>query len=74
MIKRSQLFTWLLDQMESSESEDERKLILTLGHYINELELEVDNTYWNCDHKASSTGDVFDKAAILSRSNTEMPT
>lgn len=74
MIKRSQLFTWLLDQMESSESEDERRLILTLGHYINELESEVDNTYWNCDHKANSTGDVFDKAAILSRSNTEMPT
>lgn len=74
MIKRSQLFTWLLDQMESSEREDERTLILTLGHYVNELEDELNKTYFNIAECQVNNDDVLQRAAILSRSNTEMPT
>lgn len=74
MIKRSQLFTWLLDQMESSEREDERKLILTLGHYINELEDELNKAYFNIAECQVTNNDVLHRAATLSGSNTEMPT
>lgn len=74
MIKRSQLFTWLLDQMESSESEEERRLILTLGHYINELEDELNKTYFNVAECQVTNNDVLQRAAILSGSNAEMPT
>lgn len=74
MIRRSQLFTWLLDQMESSESEDERKLILTLGHYVNELEDELNKTCFNIAECQVTNNDVLHRAAILSGSNTEMPT